>query len=102
MSLAFRSRPPAKSQKTADKPKTATLRFYGDEFVFDTVSGLFYRMSPSACFLLQALDSGKSRRELPVLLQHEYQLDASTAVRDAELFLNDLAALEPLNRLGAK
>ncbi|MFC3674917.1 PqqD family protein [Ferrovibrio xuzhouensis] len=102
MSLAFRPGAPATSKEAGPKPRATALRYYGDEFVFDTVSGVFYRMSPAACFLLHALDEGKSPQDLPPLLQREYQLDASTAVRDTELFLNDLAALEPLSRLNAK
>lgn len=77
------------------------LRFYRDEFVFDIVSGMFYRMSPTACFMLHALDNGADVHELPKLLQEQYALDRSTAARDVELFLNDLAALEPLNQLYA-
>lgn len=81
------------------KQTPSTLRFYGDQFVFDTVSGMFYRMNPTACFILRALDAGVDSHELPALLQSNYTLDASTATRDVELFLNNLAALEPLNRL---
>lgn len=81
------------------KQTRSTLRFYGDQFVFDTVSGMFYRMNPTACFILRALDAGVDSHELPALLRASYTLDASTATRDVELFLNNLAALEPLNRL---
>jgi predicted RNA-binding Zn-ribbon protein involved in translation (DUF1610 family) len=81
------------------KQTPSTLRFYGDQFVFDTVSGMFYRMNPTACFILRALDAGVDSHELPALLRSNYTLDASTATRDVELFLNNLAALEPLNRL---
>lgn len=80
------------------KQKPSSLRFYGEEFVFDVVSGLFYRMSPTACFLLRSLDGGAQAADLPGLLQSHYQLDRATAVHDVALFLNDLAALEPLNR----
>lgn len=79
--------------------KPPALRFYGDQFVFDAVSGLFYRMSPTACFLLRSLDAGAKAADLPGLLQSRYQLDRATAIRDVALFLNDLAALEPLNHL---
>ena len=81
------------------KQTPSTLRFYGDQFVFDTVSGMFYRMNPTACFILRALDAGVDSHALPALLRASYTLDASTATRDVELFLNNLAALEPLNRL---
>lgn len=81
------------------KQTPSTLRFYGDQFVFDTVSGMFYRMNPTACFILRALDAGVDSHELPALLRANYTLDAATATRDVELFLNNLAALVPLNRL---
>ncbi len=81
------------------KRRVSTLRFYGDEFVFDIVSGLFYRLNPTACFILRALDGGANSHELPKLLQTHYDLDHANATRDVELFLNDLATLEPLNRL---
>lgn len=81
------------------QPKPSALRFYGDQFVFDTVSGMFYRLNPAACFILQALDTGVASGQLAGLLCARYGLDASTAARDVELFLNNLAALPPLNRL---
>jgi hypothetical protein len=60
---------------------------------------MFYRMNPTACFILRALDAGVDSHELPALLRANYTLDAATATRDVELFLNNLAALVPLNRL---
>jgi len=71
----------------------ASLRFYGGQFVFDTVSGMFYRLSPAAGFLLRAIDGGATTDMLPGLLQREYGISEKCAVRDAELFLNDLAGL---------
>ncbi len=81
------------------RTRASTLRFYDDGFVFDTVSGLFFRMSAPACALLSALDEGAAPETLPDLLQARYGIDRSTAVRDVALFLNDVAALEPLDRL---
>jgi len=75
------------------------LQFYGDEFVFDSVSGMFYRINPSACFMLKSLAAGTSVADLPARLQARYELDSATASRDAQLFLNSLTALEPLGRL---
>lgn len=88
-----------KPPETSPKQTASTLRFYGDEFVFDIVSGMFYRMNRTACFILRALDVGANVRDLPKMLQSRYGLDRATATRDVELFLNDLASLEPLNRL---
>lgn len=81
--------------------KPSTLRFYGDEFVFDTVSGMFYRVSPAASFILHSLHAGAGIDELANMLQTHYGIDRATAMRDVELLLNDLAALEllgPINR----
>lgn len=73
--------------------KSARLRFYGDEFVFDTVSGLFYRVSPSAAFMLRAMARGAAPGELADALCARYGIDRAVAMRDAELFLNDVASL---------
>lgn len=78
--------------------KVSSLRFYGDEFVFDTVSGMFFRLTPSASFALRSLDGGTLPADLPTVLQAHYGIDRAAATRDAELFLNELAALEPLDR----
>jgi hypothetical protein len=75
------------------------LRFYDDEFVFDVVSGMFFRLNPAGSYMLRALDSGASPSELPQLLTERYGLDKATATRDAQLFINNLAAIEPLDRL---
>jgi hypothetical protein len=85
-------------ERLKHKSSASTLRFYGNEFVFDTVSGMFYRMNPAACFILHRLDEGIDLEELPTILQAHFSIDHSSAKRDIELFLNDLAALEPLNR----
>lgn len=86
--------------KDADgKLKPSTLRFYGDEFVFDTVSGMFYRVSPTASFILHSLQAGAAVDELAGLIQARYGIDRATAARDVELLLNELAALEPLGAL---
>lgn len=90
---------PAAIPRIKNKPRRSTLRFYGDEFVFDTVTGLFFRVSSTAGILLHAVESGSPVEDLPDLLQARYQLDRATATRDVELFLNDLAALRPLVRL---
>jgi len=73
--------------------RPSRLRFYEDRFVFDTVAGTFYRLNPSAAFVLRAIDSGTPPERLPELLQAEYGIDHKSAVRDAELFVNELAAL---------
>jgi hypothetical protein len=71
--------------------KPSTLRFYGDEFVFNTVSGKCYRVTSTAGFLLRALVAGAENEQLVDLIQARYGVDRTAAVRDVELLLNDLA-----------
>ena len=92
------SKPPARARAKA-APRRApprreirNLRFYGDTFVFDAAWGMFYRISPTAAFVLHAIDGGASREDLPDLLARHYGIDRSRAMRDAELFLNELTA----------
>ena len=69
------------------------LRFYGDEFVFNTVSGMCYRVTPTAGLLLRALSNGANLEQLVDVLQENYDVDRSTAIRDVELLLNHLVEL---------
>lgn len=84
--------------ETAPLHKFPHLRFYGDQFVFDTVSGLFFRLSPTAGFLLRVIDGGAEAADLPGLLQQTYGISEKNALRDAELFLNDLAGLGVIHK----
>ncbi len=102
-SLALQAAPPV---STADEKSTsaggvstvAGLRFYGDEFVFDTVSGMFFRLSTTASFILRSLVGGVSLSDLPAIMEQQYGVDHATSTRDIQLFLNELAAIEPLDR----
>ncbi len=87
----------AQNKESARGP--SALRFYGDEFVFESVSGMFFRVSPTASFVLRRLDAGTKVGDLPAALQVRYGIDRATATRDVELFVNELAALEPLDHL---
>ncbi|WP_298282966.1 PqqD family protein [Acidocella sp.] len=80
-------------------PAAAGLRFYGDEFVFDVRSGMFFRLSATASFILRALAEGGDMASLPAAMERQYGIDHATAMRDIQLFLNELAALEPLDRV---
>lgn len=73
--------------------RPSRLIFYQDQVVFDRVSGHFHRLNPSAALVLRALEGGMARDALPGLLEREYGIGHESAVRDAELFLNDLAVL---------
>ena len=57
---------------------------------------MFFRLSPTGAFVLRALNAGVKRGELAGVLQDRYGIDRATATRDIELFLNELASLEPL------
>jgi hypothetical protein len=85
----------------ATRRKAASLRFYGDGFIFDTMSGMFYRVSPTASFILRALESGTDPRKLAEDVQQRYGIDRAAAVRDIELLRNDLMAIEPLGQVRA-
>lgn len=87
------------NQHSSSGEKPDRLQFYGEEFVFDKVTGMFFRLNPSGSFMLRALAAGAAPADLPQQLQQRYGLDRATATRDAQLFLNSLAALEPLDRL---
>lgn len=79
--------------------KLPALRFYEGEFVLNTVSGMFYRLTPAAGYLLRSLDAGAEIGQLAALIQTRYGVGQATAVRDVELLLNQLAALGLLSQL---
>lgn len=81
--------------------KASALRFYGDRFVFDTESGRFYRVTPTASFMLRALQRGVGPDRLADLLESEYHIDRATAARDASRFVKDMQRIEPFNELAA-
>jgi hypothetical protein len=68
-----------------------TLRFYGDEFVFDTVSGMFYVISRTAGFIFRALDAGTQPDKLADEVQQRYGITRSAAVRDIEHLMGNLS-----------
>jgi len=76
----------------------SALHFYEGEFVLNTVSGMFYRLTPAAGYLLRSLDAGVEIGQLAALIQTRYGVDQKTAVRDVELLLNQLAGLSLLDQ----
>ena len=80
------------------KAQLQNLRFYGDKFVFNTVSGLCYRLTDTAGFLLRSLAKGVESEQLADLVQARYDIDRTAAMRDIELLLNDLNELGVLER----
>ncbi len=77
-----------KSEAAATSHRLPVLRFYRGGFVLDTASGMFYRLTPAADYLLRSYDAGMEVREFPQLIQERYGLDHASAVRDVELLLN--------------
>ena len=81
----------AQSSPLAGAHRLTGLHFYAGGFVLDTASGLFYRLSPTADYLLRLYDAGTPVREFAEIMQERYGLDHATAVRDVELLLNQVA-----------
>lgn len=79
--------------KVAKEHDLQKLRFYGDEFVFNTISGMCYRLTSTAGFILRSLVAGAKNEQLVDLIQTRYDIDQKTAVRDVELLLNTLVEL---------
>ena len=78
-----------KTSPAAQSPhRLPVLRFYRGGFVLDTASGMFYRVTPAADYLLRSYDAGMEVREFAQLIQERYGLDHASAVRDVELLLN--------------
>lgn len=68
-----------------------TLRFFGSEFVLNTETGMFYRVTPMAILLLQAIQQGADSGALAELVQRHCAVSRMTAVRDVELLINELS-----------
>jgi len=69
------------------------LRFYDGNFVLDARSGLFYRLTPSATFLLRAWSEGAETGAFAGLIHQQFGVDPATASRDVELMLNQFRGL---------
>jgi len=74
------------------------LQFFGEEFVLDTASGLFYRLTPAAHLVLQAHEQGLQSQQFPELLKQRYGIDPASAARDVELLLNQMTSLGLLHQ----
>lgn len=75
-----------------DDPATK-YRFYGDQFLLDTVSGNFYRVSPTAGFILRHLIGGETPAELVNVVAQRFKIDRARALRDIEMFTSELRSL---------
>ena len=76
-----------------DETRGPKFRFYGEEFVLDTISGNFYRVTSTAGFILRALVDGKEQAELVGIVERQFGIDHARANRDIELFLSELRSL---------
>lgn len=83
----------AKKQRhpVAGTHRLAGLQFYPGGLVLDKASGLFYRLTPVADYLLRQYDAGTEVRAFAELIEARYGLDHASAVRDVELLLNQFA-----------
>lgn len=86
------------SASVAGTHRLSGLRFYAGGFVLDTASGLFYRLTPVADYLLREYDAGAEVRDFAELIEARYGLDHASAVRDVELLLNQFAGPGFLDR----
>ena len=77
---------------SAGTHRLAGLRFYPGGLVLDKASGLFYRLTPVADYLLRQYDAGTEVRDFADLVEARYGRDHASAVRDVELFLNQFCA----------
>ncbi|MCK9908150.1 PqqD family protein [Microbacteriaceae bacterium K1510] len=84
-----RNSPPAGD---GEDPATR-YRFYGDQFVLDTLSGNFYRVTPTAGFILRRLVAGRKPGELVNVVADHFKIDRARALRDVEMFMSELRSL---------
>lgn len=76
------------------------LKFYGEQFILDTVSGSFYRLTPAAGFILKALIERTDHSKLAEMVENRFGTDRSRATRDVELFLAELRSLDLIDNPG--
>ena len=67
------------------------LRYFGSEFVLNAETGMFYRVTPTAMVLLQAMAENTDNESLVRTIQTHSGVDRITAVRDIELLINELS-----------
>ena len=80
---------------------TTRYRFYGDQFLLDTVTGNFFRVTPTAGFILRQLIAGKTTAELVNIVADHFKIDHARALRDVEMFTSELRSLGILQNVGA-
>jgi hypothetical protein len=69
----------------------SNLTILNDSFAFDTHSGLFYRVSATAAFIINELKRrNPSITTLTASYAQHYGVSQGIAERDVQLFLNDV------------
>ncbi len=68
-----------------------TVTWQADGFGFDATSGEFFTASPAALIVMQALSEGMARPQILERLTTRFEVARSTAERDLESFLAELA-----------
>lgn len=66
---------------------------YRDRFLFNPVSGMFFRLSHEAAWVLNEMRSGRGRSEIEIRLAEEFGIDRGTALRDCDRFIDRLERL---------
>lgn len=70
-----------------------TVTWQADGFGFDGTTGEFFTASPTALMVMQALGEGLARHQILSRLVTAFEVARSTAERDLESFLAELAHL---------
>lgn len=73
----------------ADQLKNLMINDEG--FAFDPRSGNTYSINPTGLFVINAIKAGASGDQIVEQLAERFEVDAQTADRDLEAFLNALA-----------
>lgn len=88
------------SSRSDGGSSTNKYRFYGDQFLLDTVSGNFYRVTPTAGFILRHLIAGKTSTEVVNVVADHFKIDHARALRDIEMFTSELRSLGIIDNAG--
>jgi len=91
-----------KGRKTQRGTLLPPLRYFGSEYVLNAETGMFYRVTPTAMVLLQAMSEGLDNERLVEAIQAHGAVDRLTATRDVELLINELSVRGILSAQAAK
>jgi hypothetical protein len=83
----------ANNKPGADALCVSRFRFYSDQFMLDTVTGQFFRVSPPAGFIVKNLINGKKGDQLVDIVKNHFGIDRPKAIRDVEMFLAELRSV---------